>query len=186
MPLRTAYASYPNSPPVPWPYVLQSLHASWNLRLASPRSHLGASLLPGLYDVFFIHSWSMCSLGLCIRQDLLHLFVVELQHGVLVDLLCSSDACCWPCSSLPAVGYALLCLLLAMLFLACCWLCSSLPAVGYALPCLLLAVLFLSWVLGSQSLAVVHGFSGPNPWLFVHGFSGPNPLAVCLWVASSK
>ena len=73
-------------------------------------------------------------------------------------------ACCWPCSSLPAVwlcsslpavgyallclllamlflapavGYALLCLLLAMLFLACCWLCSSLPAVGFALDVLL-------------------------------------------------
>ena len=42
-------------------------------------------------------------------------------------------ACCWLCSSLPAVGYALLCLLLAMLFFACCWLCSSLPAVGFAL-----------------------------------------------------
>ena len=34
-------------------------------------------------------------------------------------------ACCWPCSSLPAVGHALLCLLLAMLFFACCWPCSS-------------------------------------------------------------
>ena len=38
-----------------------------------------------------------------------------------------------PCSSLPAVGHALLCLLLAMLFFACCWPCSSLPAVGHAL-----------------------------------------------------
>ena len=34
---------------------------------------------------------------------------------------------------MPAVGHALLCLLLALLFFACCWLCSSLPAVGYAL-----------------------------------------------------
>ena len=42
-------------------------------------------------------------------------------------------ACCWPCSSLPAVGHARLCLLLAMLVFACCWPCSSLPAVGHAL-----------------------------------------------------
>ena len=41
----------------------------------------------------------------------------ELVAGQLPDLLCSFDACCWPCSSLPAVGHALLCLQLAMLFL---------------------------------------------------------------------
>ena len=32
----------------------------------------------------------------------------ELVAGRLPDLLCSVDACCWPCSSLPAVGHALL------------------------------------------------------------------------------
>ena len=41
----------------------------------------------------------------------------ELVAGRLPDLLCSS--------SLPAVGHALLCLVLAMLFFACCWPCSS-------------------------------------------------------------
>ena len=46
-------------------------------------------------------------------------------------LLCLLFDC--RCSSLPAVGDALLCLLLAMLFFACCWRCSSLPAVGDAL-----------------------------------------------------
>ena len=41
------------------------------------------------------------------------------------------------------------CLLLAMLFFACCWPCSSLPAVGHALLCLLLAMLFLRRLFGS-------------------------------------
>ena len=79
---------------------------------------------------------------------------------------------------MPAVGHALLCLLLALLFFACCWLCSSLPAVGYALLCLLLAMLFLAccW------LCSCHGSLGPNPGCFLHGFSGPNPD--CLFMAS--
>ena len=146
--------------------VLQAIHGL-NLRLVSPRSHLGTSLLPGLYDVFFIKFWCIGSLGLCIHQDRLHLLVVELQHGVLVDLLCSSDACCWPCSSLPAVGFALL-----------------MPAVGFALvmgPWVpTLAVFFMGsrvpipgcLFMGSRVPipgCFLHGFSGPNPWLFVHG-----------------
>ena len=45
--------------------------------------------------------------------------------------LVDCQTCC--ALSMPAVGHALLCLLLAMLFFACCWPCSSLPAVGHAL-----------------------------------------------------
>ena len=61
----------------------------------------------------------------CISGEPVSVALLNCENLSLVDLLCSFDACCWPCSSLPAVGHALLCLLLAMLFFACCWPCSS-------------------------------------------------------------
>ena len=61
----------------------------------------------------------------CISDEPVSVALLNCENLLLVDLLCSFDACCWPCSSLPAVGHALLCLLLAMLFFACCWPCSS-------------------------------------------------------------
>ena len=53
----------------------------------------------------------------CISGEPVSVALLNCENLSLVDLLCSFDACCWPCSSLPAVGHALLCLLLAMLFL---------------------------------------------------------------------
>ena len=35
--------------------------------------------------------------------------------------------------------------------------------------------LFVHGFLGPNPWLFVHGFLGPNPWLFVHGFLGPNP-----------
>ena len=48
----------------------------------------------------------------CISGEPVSVALLNCENLSLVDLLCSFDACCWPCSSLPAVGHALLCLLL--------------------------------------------------------------------------
>ena len=49
----------------------------------------------------------------CISDEPVSVALLNCENLSLVDLLCSSfDACCWPCSSLPAVGHALLTLTL--------------------------------------------------------------------------
>ena len=63
----------------------------------------------------------------CISGEPVSVALLNCENLSLVDC----QTCC--ALSLPAVGHALLCLLLAMLFFACCWPCSSLPAVGHAL-----------------------------------------------------
>ena len=74
----------------------------------------------------------------CISGEPVSVALLNCENLSLVDC----QTCC--ALSMPAVGHALLCLLLAMLFFACCWPCSSLPAVGHALLCLLLAMLFFA------------------------------------------
>ena len=44
----------------------------------------------------------------CISDEPVSVALLNCENLSLVDLLCSFDACCWPCSSLPAVGHALL------------------------------------------------------------------------------
>ena len=63
----------------------------------------------------------------CISGEPVSVALLNCENLSLVDC----QTCC--ALSMPAVGHALLCLLLAMLFFACCWPCSSLPAVGHAL-----------------------------------------------------
>ena len=79
----------------------------------------------------------------CISGEPVSVALLNCENLSLVDC----QTCC-----------ALLCLLLAMLFFACCWPCSSLSAVGHALSlsavghallCLLLAMLFLRRLFGS-------------------------------------
>ena len=74
----------------------------------------------------------------CISGEPVTVALLNCENFSLVDC----QTCC--ALSMPAVGHALLCLLLAMLFFACCWRCSSMPAVGDALLCLLLAMLFFA------------------------------------------
>ena len=96
-------------------------------------------------------------LTLCVR---LHSGLLVLHHtltAVSDALLLVLSACCWLRSTLPAVGYALHSLLLAMLFSPCSWLCSSVPSVGYALAVgysLQLGMFFTpcSWVCSSTRL----------------------------------
>ena len=44
----------------------------------------------------------------CISGEPVSVALLNCENLSLVDLLCSFFACCWPCSSLPAVGHALL------------------------------------------------------------------------------
>ena len=99
-----------------------------------------------------------------VRNRLCHLNVTFLALSDCKNCFCCTTelpelvavlffACCWRCSSLPAVGDALRCLLLAMLFFACCWRCSSLPAVGHAL---LLSTLRISLRVSFAPVACCH------------------------------
>ena len=83
-----------------------------------------------------------------VRNRLCHLNVAFLASRVNLCLLhyWTARTCRWSTARLAVLFR---CLLLAMLFFACCWPCSSLPAVGHALLCLLLAMLFLRRLFGS-------------------------------------
>ena len=80
---------------------------------------------------YFSASWTVRStFGCCFNFLSYAVVVVVLCTGGAPSA--SASFCLLP--RLPLVRRLLfLCLLLAMLFFACCWLCSSLPAVGYAL-----------------------------------------------------